>query len=255
MREGWISLHRELLDKPIWKTSNANQKAVLIAILLRANHEPGQWEWCGKPFQVQAGQLICSIQSLADEAGVSKQSVRSALVRFKKFGFINTETNTRQTLITICNYSRYQKKEEKPNTKTSKGPTQGQHRPNTDPTTNNNNNNNINNNNPPKSPQGDGLPEGFDEFWDAYPKRVSKQTAIKAFKRLKPDQELLELIFDDIREREQSEDWRKDGGRYIPHPSTYLNQRRWEDEKPKLQLVKSRGQQILEEQQKMFGIM
>lgn len=29
-----------------------------------------------------------------------------------------------------------------------------------------------------------------------------------------------------------SDDWQRDDGRYIPHPTTWLNGRRWEDEPP-----------------------
>lgn len=36
-------------------------------------------------------------------------------------------------------------------------------------------------------------------------------------------------ILEDIERRKSGEDWSKDGGKYIPNPATYLNQRRWED--------------------------
>ena len=72
--------------------------------------------------------------------------------------------------------------------------------------------------------------ELFERFWSAYPKKVAKPVAEKAFQKLNPSAELGERILSDIELRKTSKDWTKDGGQYIPNPSTYLNQRRWEDE-------------------------
>lgn len=71
--------------------------------------------------------------------------------------------------------------------------------------------------------------DGFDEFWAAYPRPVAKQTALKAWSKLKPGDELREKILADIRRRKDSE-WKDIEARYIPHPATYLNGARWEDE-------------------------
>jgi hypothetical protein len=72
-------------------------------------------------------------------------------------------------------------------------------------------------------------PDGFDAFWNAYPKKVAKPAAMKAFRSAKINGHLPEVIAD-IETRAGSELWKKDGGQFIPNPSTYLNQRRWEDE-------------------------
>jgi uncharacterized protein YdaU (DUF1376 family) len=72
-------------------------------------------------------------------------------------------------------------------------------------------------------------PDGFDSFWSAYPKKVGKPAAQKAFKAAKINGHLSEVI-GDIESRLLSEAWLKNGGQFIPNPATYLNQRRWEDE-------------------------
>lgn len=74
--------------------------------------------------------------------------------------------------------------------------------------------------------------EGFDEFWSRYPRKVSKVQALKAWNRLKPNEELQRQIIASVDEKKRSEDWRKDGGRFIPHPSTFLNNQRWDDKEP-----------------------
>lgn len=72
-------------------------------------------------------------------------------------------------------------------------------------------------------------PSGFALFWKAYPKHQAKIAAIKAFSNQKINGELPAII-SDIESKKLSDSWRKDGGKYIPNPATYLNQRRWEDE-------------------------
>lgn len=74
--------------------------------------------------------------------------------------------------------------------------------------------------------------DGFDDFWAAYPKRVVKGKAGEAWAKLKPDEELRKSIIADIRRRMDGE-WKDIEARYIPHPATYINQRRWEDETAK----------------------
>jgi hypothetical protein len=73
----------------------------------------------------------------------------------------------------------------------------------------------------------------FQKFWDAYPRHEAKQTAKKSFDKLNPDDLLLETMLTAVERWKQSEQWTKDGGQFIPHPATWLNQKRWEDEPPK----------------------
>lgn len=72
--------------------------------------------------------------------------------------------------------------------------------------------------------------EGFDEFWNAYPRRKSKGQAEKAWIALKPSHELQATILEAIARQQRSDDWRKDGGQFIPYPATWLRAKCWEDE-------------------------
>jgi len=74
-------------------------------------------------------------------------------------------------------------------------------------------------------------PDGFDLFWQAYPKKVGKPAAVKAFRSARVNGHLPEVLAD-VEARAGGEDWTKAGGQYVPNPATYLNQRRWEDERP-----------------------
>jgi hypothetical protein len=72
-------------------------------------------------------------------------------------------------------------------------------------------------------------PVGFDEFYKDYPRKVGKAAAVKAFKAAKA-QAVLKVILGDIQRRITSGEWSTEKIQFIPHPSTYLNGRRWEDE-------------------------
>lgn len=73
-------------------------------------------------------------------------------------------------------------------------------------------------------------PGGFDMFWTSYPRKDGKANAIKAFQKIAPDDNLLAKILGSLEAFCSSDQWRRDGGQFVPHAATWLNQRRWEDE-------------------------
>lgn len=70
----------------------------------------------------------------------------------------------------------------------------------------------------------------FDVFWKIYPKKVGKAATLKAWKKIKPSQQLAERIIQSVSEHLSDPQWKKENGQFIPHPATYLNQGRWDDE-------------------------
>jgi uncharacterized protein YdaU (DUF1376 family) len=70
----------------------------------------------------------------------------------------------------------------------------------------------------------------FDRFWTAYPKKMGKDAAKKAFTKRKIGKELLLQILVSLDQQKKTEQWTKDGGQFIPAPATWLNQGRWQDE-------------------------
>lgn len=66
----------------------------------------------------------------------------------------------------------------------------------------------------------------FEKFWSMYPKKIGKGDVEKKFSKL--PKETQALIIEHLEKRIGNDDqWDKG---YIPNPSTFLNQRRWEDE-------------------------
>ena len=67
-------------------------------------------------------------------------------------------------------------------------------------------------------------PVGFDRFWNAYPRKVGKPAAEKAWNKIRHRTNLME----GLEAWKKTEQWQDE--KFIPYPATFLNQRRWEDE-------------------------
>ena len=97
---------------------------------------------------------------------------------------------------------------------------------------------NIKSKNIPLPPAGDceqkdsktALMERFEIFYKAFPKHKSRGDAEKAWKTLKPDDKKLAEIMDGLDRAKHSPDWKKENGRFIPYPATWLRAKGWEDE-------------------------
>lgn len=118
MYRGWIKLYRCLLDDPVWQCSTPQQKVILVTLLLMANHAERKWQWQGQPYTCKPGQMITSLASIRQKCGgnISLQRIRTALERFESMGFLTKQSNTQNTLITICHWNTYQSGEGPDNT-------------------------------------------------------------------------------------------------------------------------------------------
>lgn len=67
----------------------------------------------------------------------------------------------------------------------------------------------------------------FEQFWRCYPRKEGKQKAREAFRKVDVD---VGVLMDAVEQQKKSEQWRKNSGQFIPHASTWLNGRRWEDQ-------------------------
>ncbi|MBR3715708.1 MAG: hypothetical protein IKM18_07365 [Clostridia bacterium] len=80
---------------------------------------------------------------------------------------------------------------------------------------------------------------GFEEFWKVYPKKQSKQAALKAWEKLKPDSDLTREIIEAVQARCRTQEWKDQNGKFVPLPASYLNQQRWTDEITKINSIYS----------------
>lgn len=83
------------------------------------------------------------------------------------------------------------------------------------------------------------LAQNFEVFYGAYPRKVSKQKTLQSWNKIKPDADLQTKILTAVQNHKESEQWTKDDGKFIPHPTTWLNQARWEEVMPKAKVENS----------------
>lgn len=72
----------------------------------------------------------------------------------------------------------------------------------------------------------------FEIFWQEYPKKTGKGAAFTSWQKIKPDAEFQVKILAAVKTQTNCDQWRRDNGQFIPHPATWLNQRRWDDVLP-----------------------
>lgn len=72
-------------------------------------------------------------------------------------------------------------------------------------------------------------PTGFDVFYTNYPKKVGRDDAERAWKKLNPSSELQAEINTAVSRQKGWESWQSG---FIPNPATFLNGGRWKDEEP-----------------------
>jgi 2'-5' RNA ligase len=72
--------------------------------------------------------------------------------------------------------------------------------------------------------------DDFQEFWNVWPKRCAKADARKAWAQTKDIRPELTNLLSAVKAACKTEAWMKDGGKYIPHPATWLRGERWDDE-------------------------
>lgn len=106
MCNGWIKLHRKILDWE-WFTSPSTLQ-LFIYLLLRANKEDKKW----RGILIKRGQLVTSVATISEETKLSTQQVRTSLNRLKSTNEITSKTTNRSTLVTVCKYESYQLYEE-----------------------------------------------------------------------------------------------------------------------------------------------
>lgn len=69
----------------------------------------------------------------------------------------------------------------------------------------------------------------FDQFWAAYPRKVAKEAARRVWGKLKYRPPVIRMT-EAIARAKETEQWKKDGGQFIPYPATWLNRGSWDDE-------------------------
>ena len=99
---GWVKLYRSLLDHPVWSHHNAAR--TLTWIFMRVNWKVGYYK--GNP--VPRGSLITGRHAGSEAVGLSPSTFQRALDKLVELGCITIKADNQKTIVTLCNYERYQ---------------------------------------------------------------------------------------------------------------------------------------------------
>lgn len=207
---GWICLHKKITE---WRWySDANCFRFFVHLLLKANYKDNYF---GETL-VKRGQLAISREKLSAQLGLTIKQIRLVESKLEKDRTLVSKRATFFMVYTIVKYEDYQKiEDEKANEsqeKVKRKSKKGQHK------TIEQEYNNI-------------YAEKFSEFWKLYPRKKSKANAEKIFHQLLKKGTDYEAIMAGV--KDYNEECRGKDEKYIAHAATWLNGRRWEDEKTK----------------------
>jgi hypothetical protein len=204
-----------------------------LDLLMLVNHEDKKVNVGMELFECKRGQVITSLSKLSERWRVSRETTRHFLSLLEKDTMITTDSNTRFTQITICNYDSYNNPQHTEQTPSG-------HRVDTGltPTDTTKEYKELEELKeeiipPIIPPAGDGEvdpqepedPYPFDEFWKLYDKKVGDKDKLRR-KWEGLSLKVKEKIFEHVpryKAAQPDKQFRKD-------PSTYLNQKAWDDE-------------------------
>ena len=200
--QGYILLHRKLLDSSIWRQPPATVKTA-IYLILSCNHKPLPWA----DIVIERGETFRTIERMVVEIALSAPTLRKALGNLETAGFIKRTTplsKNRGFLIKVINYDEYQ------SVSSSLSDTSPIHE---------NGKKHLNNSEPE-------IEQQVETIYKIYPRKIDKIRAIKAIIKA-----INKHGFNHIFERTQLYAQKYNGDRkYIPYPSTFFNQERYNDD-------------------------
>lgn len=123
---GWITLHRQIVENPLWFSEPFSKSQAWIDLLILANHKPQTLLKRGIPIVINRGEVGWSETALASRWKWSREKVRNFLKYLKTVQQIDRVNNHTLSRIIILNYDKYQTNQT------------------TDQTTDQTNNNNVN---------------------------------------------------------------------------------------------------------------
>lgn len=245
--DGWICLHRKICENWIWSKKPFSEGQAFVDLLLMANYKEKKFRLGDEVVKADSGTIVTSKIKLSERWGWSKTKVTSFLKALESDNMITVISDHRKTTVSIVNFKAYQDFEAEKNplksysetteipvkdlSEATEKPLENHSKTTEDPLKDTNNKDNKDNkgnkvNNPPPPPKAD---DGFDRFWQAYPRKASKPDALRAWKKLKPNEDFVNMLLNALEEFKKSSQWHEANGKYIPYPATWLNGRRWEE--------------------------
>lgn len=221
---GWLAMKRGITSHPLFKGRH-DRLAIWVWLLDNAAWKDTRQDVNGRTVPVPRGSVLTSERRIASELGIGYQVVRTFLDRLATERMIKAEANAGRTLISLCNWSKYQVPQASSNAPGNAGLTQHQRTKGTREQEEGKREGAI-------APSGATAsePDGFAAFWEAYPHKagkVGRKPALAAYRRALGRGATEPAILDGARLYHFAENVKRG---IVRNPSTWLNQDGWTDE-------------------------
>ena len=110
MHSGWFKFHRQIFDNPIC-AKDAEYFFVWVWILSEANYEETRVWFKNKDIVLEKGQLLTSVRKISEKLKINRSKVERILKALKSEEQIDIQTSTKNTLITVLKWEKYQASE------------------------------------------------------------------------------------------------------------------------------------------------
>ena len=219
MYDGWIKLHRKLLENPI-VMKDADHLAVWTYLLLMASHKEHRTLLGGKAITLKPGQLVTGRKKIGDTLGVNEHKVDRILKALKSEQMIEQQGTRSGSVITILRWNEYQDGEQ-PNEQhvSNERATSEQPLSTIQECKNVRKNNNTSK-----------WASEFDDLWELYPKKHGKQDAKRHYLKARKDGVDPEAVRAGIIAYNRYIELTRTEDRYIKAGSSFFNQRAWEND-------------------------
>jgi len=217
MMSGYTLSYRDKWNHPVFK--NFHEVAVWSWLCDMAVWQETRVNYCGQMVTLQRGQIITSRSYIAKGFEMGEQKVRTLLARLENDGMINQRPTSHGTIITICNYNKFQDLQPEDKKQTN------QHLTSRQPATNHNKKE-YKQDKEVKERKKNIYTDEFEEFWKLYPKPDDKAGTFKKYKTALKETDH-ETIINGVKRYIDAKPWGSDL-QYCRQSTTWLAKRSWE---------------------------
>jgi hypothetical protein len=217
MQRGYVKLWRKSIDAG-W-LSNHKLWAFWCWCLMKASHKEHDMIVGCQQVHLIPGEFVFGLNKASEELEMSIRSIRTILDFLKKSKNLTIKTTNKFSVISIVNWHTYQSDKIENDKQNDKPPTN-----NRQATDNKQECKEL------KNVKNKEYTSDFLEFYTAYPKHKARDDAFKAWNGLNGKRPPLSELLTAIEKQKESEDWKKENGKWIPFPATWLRAGRWDDE-------------------------
>ena len=209
MQRGYVKLWRKVRDSGLLQNGPALQ--LFTWLLTDATFKPSKRIVSGQPVFLEPGQAIFARRRAAQELALTERKCRTSLDMLVNMEIVTHKTTRTCTIISFVNWQTYQQEECTGDPHNDQQTTQRQECKK-----------NKRQNTPP-NPQGGS--EAFNSFWQAYPRKVGKDAAAKAWAKRQGELPEVQILIATIERQKASQQWQNENGKYIPYPATWLTRK------------------------------